>query len=193
MLVQSYHEKRRKKKPISGKALFFSGLIAIVILLSGFIWLLFQPSKGTVPTGGIGIGQAAPNFTLPDENGHPITLRSFRGQPTIINFWASYCAPCQDETLLLQRFYEDHQSQKLVILGINEGEPMSTITQFVQQYELTYPVISDRTLQFNDSSSYDPVPLPRTYFIDKQGIVQALFTGELNAETLQADYEIISR
>ncbi len=178
--------------PISGKALFFSGLILLLLLVGGFFWLLFQPSGDSGPAGGIGIGQPAPNFTLTDASGHPVQLSSFRGHPVIINFWASYCAPCQGETPMLEQFYHDHQAQGLVILGINEGEPASNITQYIQAYHITYPVLSDRTLQFNDPSSYDPTPLPRTYFIDKAGIVRADYPGALSPDTLQADYQKIS-
>src|SRR5579883_2475841 len=81
--------------PISGKALFFSGLILLLLLVGGFFWLLIQPSGDSGPAGGIGIGQPAPNFTLTDASGHPVQLSSFRGHPVIINFWASYCAPAR--------------------------------------------------------------------------------------------------
>jgi cytochrome c biogenesis protein CcmG/thiol:disulfide interchange protein DsbE len=183
---------RRGRLPISGRALFFSGLALAVILLGGFTWLLFQPSKDTTPAGGVGIGQAAPGFTLPDANGHQVTLGSFRGHPVIINFWASYCQPCQDELPLLEGFYQQHQAQGLVILGINEGEPVSIMSDYAQRYKLSYPVLADRTLQFNSDASYNPALLPRTYFIDKQGIVRAVSNGELSPQILQADYQKIS-
>ena len=187
--------KRRKHYgflPISGRALFFSGLALAILLLGGFAWLLFQPSNDTGPAGGVGIGQSAPDFTLKDASGHQVSLSSFHGHPVIINFWASYCAPCRGETPLLEQFYQDHQAQQLVILGINEGEPTSTMSEYIQEYNVTYPILADRTLQFNAASSYDPVPLPRTYFIDKEGIVRASYPGALSPAILQADYQKIS-
>jgi|SRR5579859_658556 len=183
---------KRRGLPISRRALFLGGLALVVVLAGGFIWFLFQPSKDTGPAGGVGIGQAAPNFTLMDAKGHPVTLNSFRGHPVIINFWASYCAPCRGETPLLQQFYQQHQAQGVVILGINEGEPISNITQYMQEYNVSYPVLADRTYQFNNTTSYDPTPLPRTYFIDKQGIVRAVFNGALSPQWLQTDYQTIS-
>ncbi len=185
--------KHRGLLPISGRALFFGGLILLVLLAGGFIWLLFQPSKDTGPTGGIGVNQAAPDFTLKDVNGHAVTLSSLRGHPVIINFWASYCQPCQDEMPLLNSFYQQHQAEGLVILGINEGEPMSTIKDYAGRYQIAYQVLSDPSYAFNSDSSYDPSPLPRSYFIDKQGIVRAVFTGQLSPNTLQADYQKISK
>ncbi|HEY7347697.1 MAG TPA: TlpA disulfide reductase family protein [Ktedonobacterales bacterium] len=184
--------KRRGFLPISGRALFFGGLVLLIVLVGGFAWLLFQPSKDTAPVGGIGIGQAAPDFTLTGVDGHPVTLSSFRGHPVIINFWASYCQPCQDEMPLLNSFYQEHQAEGLVILGINEGEPMATINDYAQRYKITYQVLSDPRYEFNSDSSYKPVSLPRTYFVDKQGIVRAVFNQELNPDTLQADYQSIS-
>lgn len=175
-----------------GRTLFFVVVALILILVGGFFWLLFQPSSDSSPAGGIGIGQSAPNFTLSDAKGQEVSLSSFRGHPVIINFWASYCAPCQTETPLLKSFYDDHQAQGLVILGVNEGEPLSILTKYAQDYNVTYPVLSDRTLQFNGTSSYNPVQLPRTYFIDKQGIVRAVSNGALGPQQLQADYQTIS-
>jgi cytochrome c biogenesis protein CcmG/thiol:disulfide interchange protein DsbE len=185
-------QKRRGFWPISGRTLFFVGLGLVVVVAGGFIWLLFQPSKDTAPAGGIGVGQAAPNFTLTALKGKPLTLSSLRGHAVIINFWASYCQPCQNEMPLLNNFYQQHQADGLVILGINEGEPMATISDYAQRYKIAYQVLADPSYQFNADSSYDPSPLPRTYFIDKQGIVRAVFTGELSPATLQADYQKIS-
>ena len=184
-------QKRRGSLP-KGRTLFFVGLGLLLVLVLGFFWLLFQPSHDSGPAGGIGIGQPAPNFTLSDAKGQQVSLSSFRGHPVIINFWASYCAPCQTETPLLKTFYDDHQAQGLVILGVNEGEPVSILTKYAQDYNVTYPVLSDRTLQFNGASSYNPVQLPRTYFIDKQGIVRAVSNGALGPQQLQDDYQTIS-
>ena len=184
--------KRRGFWPINKRALFFGGLALVIVIAGVFIWLLFQPSKDTAPPGGIGVGQVAPNFTLSDVNGHQVALSSLRGHPVIINFWASYCAPCQDELPLLNSFYQQHQSEGLVILGINEGEPMATISDYAQRYKIGYQVLADPSYQFNADSSYDPSPLPRSYFIDKQGVVRAVKDGELSAHELQAYYQKIS-
>ncbi len=192
MTTQVQAQKRRGFLPISKRTLVLSGLALLVLLAGGFVWLLFQPSKDTAPAGGIPVGQAAPNFTLTTLKGKSLTLSSLRGHPVIINFWASYCQPCQDEMPLLNSFYQQYQAKGLVILGINEGEPMATISDYAQRYAITYQVLADPTYQFNSDSSYDPTPLPRSYFIDKQGIVRAVFTGELSPATLQADYQKIS-
>lgn len=192
MATKTQATKRWGFLPFSGRTLFFSVLIALVLLLGGFAWLLFQPSKDAGPAGGIGVGQAAPNFTLTDVNGHQVALSSLRGHPVIINFWASYCQPCQDEMPLLNSFYQQHQADGLVILGINEGEPMATVSDFAGRYKIAYQVLSDPRYAFNSDSSYDPSPLPRSYFIDKQGLVRAVENGELSPQVLQADYQKIS-
>ncbi len=182
---------RRRYSP-KRRTVLLSILALLLVGAGGFLWLLFQPTKDSGPFGGIGVGQSAPNFTLTDSTGHPVTLSSLRGHPVIINFWASYCAPCRGETPLLQQLYSEHQGQGLVILGINEGEPTSTMMQYMQDYQITYLVLADRTLQFNNNNSYDPVALPRTFFIDKQGMVRAVFNGQLSPQGLQADYQRIS-
>ena len=185
-------QKQRGFRFLNKKTLFFVGLAVVVIVAGGFVWLLFQPSKEAAPEGGVSVGHAAPNFTLTDVNGHQVTLSSLRGHAVILNFWASYCAPCQDEFPLLNSFYQQHQQEGLVILGINEGEPMATITDFAQRYKITYQVLSDPSYAFLSDSSYNPVRLPRSYFIDKQGTVRAVEDGGLSPTNLQADYQKIS-
>ena len=184
--------KRRGFPKFSRRTLILSSLALVVIIAGGFIWLLFQPSKDTTPAGGVPVGQAAPNFTLTDLKGNPLALSSLRGHPVIINFWASYCQPCQDEMPLLNSFYQQYHTAGLVILGINEGEPMSTISDYAQRYKIAYQVLADPSYQFNADSSYDPTPLPRSYFIDKQGVVRVVFNGELSPSALQAAYQKIS-
>src|SRR5262249_32348218 len=102
------------------------------------------------------------------------------------------CAPCQDELPLLNAFYQQHQADGLVILGINEGEPMSTISDYAQRYNIAYQVLADPSYAFNSDASYKPTPLPRTYFIHKQGVVRAVKDGELSPDELQANYQKIS-
>ncbi len=184
--------RKRGWLPISGRALFFIGLAVVIILVGVFAWLLFQPSSDPTPVGGVGIGQPAPDFTLKDATGKDVTLSSFRGHPVIINFWASYCAPCESETPLLQQFYQAHQNDGLVILGVNEGEPVSKMTEYIEQYHVTYQVLSDPSYQFSHDTSYNPRLLPRTYFVDKQGMVRAVSDGALSPQSLQADYQKIS-
>jgi peroxiredoxin len=184
--------RKRGLLPFTGRALFFIGLAVLVLVGGVFAWLLFQPSSDTGTVGGVGVGQPAPSFTLADATGKAVSLGSLRGHAVIINFWASYCAPCRSETPLLQQFYQQHQADGLMILGINEGEPISTMSEYVQEYNVTYLVLSDRTLAFNDNASYNPVPLPRTYFIDTQGIVRAVVNGALSPQGLQAAYQKIS-
>lgn len=185
--------KRHVLLPVRGRAVFFSALLLLILLLGGFTWLLFQPSQAKGSDGGVSIGQVAQDFTLSDTTGRLVKLSDLRGHPVMINFWASYCLPCRGETPLLEKFYQEHQAQGLVLLGIDEGEPLETILQYQQEYGITFPLLLDRSLQFgNTSTGLLGYPLPRTYFIDKNDVVRANVVGALTPPKLQEEYQTIS-
>ena len=178
---------------VSKRGIVLSTFAVLALLVGGFAWLLFQPSQAKGGVEGVGIGQPAPGFTLPDTTGKPISLSGLRGHPVIINFWASYCLPCRGETPLLVQLYANQQARGLVVLGIDEGEALPTILQYRQDFRITYPLLQDPTLQFNSPASYNPVLLPRTYFIDAAGVVRKVVDGALSPQTLQEGYQAISQ
>lgn len=174
---------------VSRRGIVLSLLLLLALLAAGFGWLLFQPSSAKGGVGGVGIGQAAPNFTLPDTTGKLVSLQGLRGHRVIINFWTTYCPACVAEQPMLEQFYTAHQAEGLVMLGIDEGEPLEVVLPFRERFRVTYPSLLDRTLQFNNTASYNPVLLPRTYFIDQEGTIRAVNDGELSPQELQTGYQ----
>ncbi len=123
-----------------------------------------------------------PNVTLQGLDGKQYKLSDFRGKPVMLNFWASWCGPCRAEMPLLNKQYEAAKAKGLVVLGINLSENVQTVKGFVKEYKLTFPILLD-----NDSTAADRFgidPIPTTFFVDKEGIVQDLHIGELDKETL---------
>ena len=83
------------------------------------------PSLAGVPAeteSAVELGRYAPDFTLPDMNGKSATLSDWRGKPVLLNFWASWCAPCRQEMPLLQATHEAYADDGLVVLSINMHE-----------------------------------------------------------------------
>jgi thiol-disulfide isomerase/thioredoxin len=129
--------------------------------------------------GGIETGNPAPDFQLQDIEGQTVTLSSLRDSPVILNFWASWCAPCEHEMPFLQQIYEDWHSKGVILLTINLRETHSVVTQYMQSNGLSFPVLFD-----TDGSvglDYNVTGIPTTFFIDKDGIIQARKLGSFNS------------
>jgi peroxiredoxin len=109
----------------------------------------------------------APDFTLRDSDGESYRLSELRGQPVIVNFWATWCPPCREEMPSMQRAWEYLQPQGVVLLAINVGEDPDTIFQFTGNYPLDFPILFDQ--DGTVSEAWPLKGLPTTFVIDPQG------------------------
>lgn len=174
---------RQRVQTILGRhGLFWLGAGTATIVVVAFVWLLFQPSGKPGSVGILSVGQTAPNFSMPDTVGHPISLAQLRGHPVILNFWATVCLPCRSETPLLQRTYLAHQAQGLTVLGIDQAEPVDSVVQYGKDYALTYPLVPDVKLAINHQDGVTGLPV--SYFIDAQGVIRYAVNGVLTANSL---------
>ena len=140
-----------------------------------------NPIDSSRTTGFVETGDRAPNFTLDDLDGRAVSLTDFRGQPVIINLWATWCAPCRIEMPALQDAFEKYDEQGLEILALNQGETADVARQyFYDEMKLTFTPLLDENSRI--PALYDGMNvLPTTYFIDQEGIVSAVHRGPLTA------------
>ncbi len=134
---------------------------------------------------GIAVGQRAPDFTLTDLDGTPITLSRLRGQWVILNFWASYCPACRREMPALETIARDFGD--VIVLGINSGEPETTIRAFLSDVGATYPTLLDK--QAEVTVAYRALRLPTTVFIDEQGVIVFKALKAMSEERLREQLE----
>ena len=138
---------------------------------------------GTIGTIGSGSAQpsrpavvAAPAFSLPllgDDSGQQVTLGKYRGQPLIVNFFASWCVPCKTETPLLASFYRG-EKDKMALVGLDENDSVSSATAFTRADGVSYPVGFDP--HFLAGTAYGVIALPQTFFLNaKHQIVDRVF------------------
>lgn len=162
-------------------------LVTIIVAILGIVWIsLTRVDPAAInPTGkppSPDVGHPAPDFTLNNLSGEPLTLSDLKGHPLVLNFWATWCGPCRAEIPALQAASEligDHG----VILGINVQEPSLTVSDFALVHNLTYPIVLDSDARI--ARLYQVQAYPTTYFIDSRGVVDELYTGSLNAPLIQ--------
>lgn len=135
--------------------------------------------------GSVRPGDDAPNFVLDDFDGIAVSLSDFRGRPVIINFWATWCAPCRIEMPELQAVYEKYQEDGLVILALDQDEPLEVARAFFyDDMGLTFmPLMDQRNLVAAEYGAF--FTLPSTYFVDGQGVITAVHRGTLTRNQIE--------
>lgn len=176
-------------------ALKYLGYIFIGVVLGGLISLLligphtngediFQNlinQRISKPSLGLEIGLSAPNFKLYTYDGELINLYDMLGMPVIINFWATWCAPCIVEMPILQERY-DRYDPNLIIFAVNAGEAKSAVQKFVEDNSISFPTLLDPSEIVQ--KLYSIRAYPTTYFIDQNGVIQAIHIGILSEQKL---------
>jgi cytochrome c biogenesis protein CcmG, thiol:disulfide interchange protein DsbE len=118
---------------------------------------------------------------LLDLGGRPLSLAALRGRPVWLNFFASWCPPCQQETPVLEQVFEAHAADRLALVAVSVQE---TTADDVRAYATTYGLTFD--IGFDATSAvfhtYQAYGLPTHYFIDAQGVIRAVWRGPLTAE-----------
>lgn len=142
---------------------------------------------------GLHVGDAAPEFTgmadgqpvqLTDLDGNPIRLADLRGHPVWINFWASWCPPCQAETPVLRDVYDAHAADglKLIAISVQETTP-DDVRDYVNRYDLQYTVGFDGTSAI--FHTYQAYGLPTQLFLDKDGIIRNVVLGPVTRDQVE--------
>lgn len=152
-------------------------------------------ADGDIPQNPL-LGQTAPAFTLKDTTGRKVSLADYKGKAVIVDFWATWCAPCKVEIPWLEKFHDQYASQGLEILGVSEDDldpddrakllqEKKDIADKAAQMKINYPVLIDDA---SVSTPYGGIDgLPTTFFIDRTGKVVASTVGLAPRDTIEAD------
>ena len=132
----------------------------------------FEVSLGKVRIIGLDAGETAPDFTLPDLNGVEMSLKDFRGQVVLIDFWATWCGPCTIAIPHVQKLYEKYKSQGFVVLGVDvweRGEVEELVRDFQKDYGLTYDILLDK--DGSVAELYEVKGIPSAWLLGSDGII----------------------
>ena len=168
-------------------SLFNVGLVALLLTQL----LTPAPNAASDPL----IGHPAPDFSLamlrPHSGTSALSLSNFKGKPVVLNFWASWCAPCKEEAPLLERTWKQVQAQgkDTVILGVDFQDSNNDGMSFLQLYSITYPIVLDANGAV--AIKYGITSLPQTIFINRHGTVMSRVPRELTAQVLSSKMQLI--
>ena len=135
-------------------------------------------------------GASAPDFTLAALDSSTVHLAELRGHPVIINFWATWCAPCVDEMPELASRYAAHRADGLVVLAVNgDREKEDKVRRFTARMSLAFPVLLDPRLAA--ATAFGVTQLPTTVFVDSTGVIRYISAGPILASQLEAGLRTI--
>jgi cytochrome c biogenesis protein CcmG, thiol:disulfide interchange protein DsbE len=168
----------RQAGRLAGRHKIITGVVAVFVVAVIAVSLLSTGSPGSAPRS----DPVAPGFTLTalsDPSQH-ITLSQYKGKPLIVNFWASWCEPCQRETPLLASWYKQQHGHALIV-GLDENDNTASALKFARAKGVSYPIGVDPVL--TAAGAYGVTGLPQTFFLNAQHrIVDRVFGAVTQAD-----------
>lgn len=137
-----------------------------IVLLS---ILLMSPAQAVT------LDKVAPDFTLKSLKQGNLKLSEQAGNVVLLNFWATWCAPCRKEMPLLNNLHNKYKALGFSVIGVNVEEQSDKAKQYISSYPVDFPVLFDTTNKV--SKSYDVLAMPTTVIIDRNGVVRFLHEG----------------
>lgn len=161
----------------------------LLILMVGVIIFTIYSNLSKEKNGVLQVGDEAPDFVLTDMNGERHQLSEYKGQGVFLNFWGTWCKPCEREFPLMDKQYQEVKDQGLQILAVNIGESNFAVQKFIDRLDLTFPVLIDRNKSVMET--YNINPLPTTFLVNPEGKIEKIITGEMSEESIKQYMEQI--
>jgi peroxiredoxin len=163
----------------------FGVVLAFLLAWEGRLGVPSEATGAQQSRGLLALGQPAPDFVASDPDGNTIALHNYWGRPVIINFWATWCAPCRQEMRALQTVYDAHKAAGLAVLAVSQDQ--QDMREAVQAYcatvGMTFPPLLDPDGRV--ATHYNVLLLPSTVFIHPSGTIAAVHLGAMTSVQIE--------
>jgi len=170
------------------KQRFIIRILILLILFGALTYTLYI--NFFVEKEKIQIGSQAPDFVLVDLEGKKHQLSDYRGKGVFLNFWATWCKPCEKEMPYMNELYPEYKEKGVEILAVDADETEVAVKSFRDQYKLSFPILIDKGNKV--LNTYGVGPIPATYLIDKNGKVVKIFIGGMTLQNIKESMDLIT-
>ena len=163
-----------------------STVLITALILAFFALMAFGLANRSPATGRSGetrVGKPAPSFSMPLLGGGEFKTEDHQGTPMIINFWASWCPPCRQESPGFERVWQRYREQGIQIVGVDIQDTAEDALGYVREFGLSFP--NGRDTDGKITVEYGVIGLPVTFFIGADGMVEGRWVGALPEERLE--------
>jgi len=168
---------------LSGRKLGLVAVLGAAALVVGFY--SYRHSRSSQSNSAIKQHREAPDFTLPALDGGQLRLSSYRGKVVLLDFWATWCLPCREETPHFVELQQKYGDRGLQIIGVSMDDSPDPVRPFYQQFHINYPVVMGTA---DVGSAYGGVlGLPIAFVIDPDGRISSKHMGVTDAAVFEKD------
>jgi len=170
------------RTPWQGRRWLFAAVALGVLALLGLLFWGMQRGPSTAVGTAAAINRPAPNFTVTTLDGKQLTMSDLRGKTVVLNIWASWCKPCEEEAGELNRAYAQYQERNVAFVGIAFNDDTGPMRDFVNKHSVPYPVALDTEGKISIDLGITGVP--ETYIVNPDGQMTQKWVGPITAKQL---------
>jgi peroxiredoxin len=159
--------------------------VTSLVLSTALALALWAP---VAPAFALDAGDRMPEIGLTDLSGKKVTAASLKGKVVIVDFWASWCAPCKEEMPVLQRLHKKYGPKGLVVVGVSVDNDASNVKGFLKKLGVSFPIVHDA--KHAVSERYSPPTMPSSYIVDRKGIVRHVHKGFRAGDAKKMEAEV---
>lgn len=176
--------KLNKKNKRRNRLIFRSVILALLLLAVVYALVTNITADRTIYRA----GDMAPDFQLNQVNNHneleTVRLSDYKGKGVMLNFWGTWCEPCEAEMPYMQSLYPEYKDKGVEIIAVSLDATEFVVDKFIDKYNLTFPIPHDTKDQVRDL--YKIGPIPSTFFISPEGEIVEIVEGALTLERLES-------
>jgi thiol-disulfide isomerase/thioredoxin len=151
--------------------------------------LLSAALLGAARAQAVGAGTLAPEIGIKDLAGRGVSIASLKGKVVLVDFWASWCAPCRQELPVLEALFKKYHAKGFEIVGVNQDQSSDNVQRFLSGTPLSFRVVHDSGRAVADR--YAPSKMPSSFLIDRRGVVRYVHAGFRAADRTPLEQKIV--
>jgi peroxiredoxin len=133
-------------------------------------------------------GARLPEIGLTDLSGKRVDVASLKGKVVLVDFWATWCAPCKQEMPVLERLYQKYKDRGFTVVGVSVDQESTNVGSFLKQLKVSFPIVHDKVHEV--ANRFHPPRMPSSYVVDRNGVVRYVHGGFRSGDDAKLESEL---